>query len=238
MMKILKKSALVIAIACISANASASITKWMDGSSKSVTENTEMPKAQNQDVRAPQTTQHNPQVKPQQQAQNNNPNNVGTPANQYQGNKNVGTATNQNQGNRVASVQPQLNQEQSATVGGFTPSLAEQQTEKLVNQYMARTQGIATSSDIQALSAEDHLAVIMLNGALIQAGMDYLSNNQTATTQSLYNKAIGCINSRNSADLIQAAQAVIAKHTKITNVTKVINSGPKLSSGYKVACSY
>lgn len=222
-MKIFKKPLLIVAMACFSASASASITKWVEGgSSSSDTTKTNEPPAQvaPQPVAPPPTSQ----VSPQPVTPKNNQVRTETP--------------NQGSNNRIVTAPPQstYTPPQGSSQGGYTPSYADQQKEKLLIQYMARTQDITAGTDVISLRSEDYLAAVMLNGALIQAGMDHLTGSDNNITQAMYNKAIGCINSRNKTDLTQVAQGIIAKHTRITNVTKTINSGPMLSSGYKTKC--
>lgn len=225
-MKIFKKSLSIVAMACFSASATAGITSWMDGgSSNSNTTKTNQPTSQ---VETPPTSQVAPpttQVTLQQITPKTNP--VRT------------MPVNPGANNRVVTAPPPQSSHtypQENSQGGFNPSASDLQNEKLLIQYMARVQGITSSADVLALGSEDYLAAVMLNGALVQAGMEYLTGDESPTTQGMYNKAIGCINTRNKADLTRVAQGIIAKHTRITNITKTINTGPRLSSVYKTAC--
>lgn len=229
-MKIFKKSLLVVAMACISVSASAGITSWMDSeSSSNTTRNNEQPTQVAPPTTTPPPSQVAPRVTPK-------PTPTRTETAQPAPIRNINTSQVSNNRNVTASPLPNHINHTNNSEEVFTPTASDLQKEKLLTQYMARTQSITSSPEVTALKSEDYLAAVMLNGALVQAGMDYLSGEDSGNTQGMYNKAIGCINTRNKPELTRVAQEMIAKHYRITNVSKTVNLGPRLGSGYKVAC--
>lgn len=133
-------------------------------------------------------------------------------------------------------------QSNTETIRSKTKTLAEvSESEILVEQkrmenFIFKAQQFIGPDMINSLTADQSIAINLLNSALMQVGVEEMSGMSSSGNQTAYNKAVGCVNSFSSAGLNGAANTLISKYMSVVNIASVVNVGPQVGGSFKAKC--
>lgn len=109
-------------------------------------------------------------------------------------------------------------------------------THALAEKHLDAVNILISQPHITALKTDDYMAIVMLNSALVQAGLEVKLKTKNLTTQSLFSNAVGCINSKKNAPLNDIAKKLISDHLKIVDLRDFVGSSPSIGATHTAKC--
>lgn len=109
-------------------------------------------------------------------------------------------------------------------------------TDDTASKHLAETSAFVNNPSVRSLKSEEYLAIVLLNSALVQAGLDVKLSTSNQTTRNLFNNAVGCINSKKSESLNAVAKNLISDHSKIVDIRSFVKSSPSIGSTFTASC--
>lgn len=109
-------------------------------------------------------------------------------------------------------------------------------TADVATKHLSQVSKFINNPGVSSLNANDYLAVVLLNSALVQAGLDVKLNTNNQTTQNLFKNAVGCINSKKNESLNSIAKKLISDHSKVVDINQFIGSSPSIGGAFTAKC--
>lgn len=102
--------------------------------------------------------------------------------------------------------------------------------------FILKSQYFVGGNERAGLNQQQITALNMLNAALMQIGVEALSDMSTQNSLGQLNRTIGCINTINNSKLSDVAQNLILKYTTEVDIGRIVNQSQKVGSGFKSNC--